>query len=114
MCLCLLSGLACLWALRPSSRPTFRPPCCPHRTPALSARPRSYQKLSLYSWALGSVCTVAAESYAIAAASVVRKEGESDEEYGKRVEEVKKAINARLFTLVHGLVQVGGWGVGGA
>ncbi len=37
---------------------------------------------------------------------MVRKEGESEEEYGKRVEEVKKQINQRLFVLIHALVQV--------
>ncbi|KAG2435495.1 hypothetical protein HYH02_011790 [Chlamydomonas schloesseri] len=64
-----------------------------------------YQKLSLWSWALGSVCTVATESYQIAAKSVVRKEGESEEDYAKRVEEVKKQINQHLFVLIHGLFQ---------
>ncbi|KXZ52234.1 hypothetical protein GPECTOR_10g865 [Gonium pectorale] len=64
-----------------------------------------YQKLSLWSWALGSVCTVAAESWQIAALSVVRKEGESEDEYAKRVEDVKKQINQRLFLVVHALVQ---------
>lgn len=68
-----------------------------------------WQKVSLWSWALGSACTVAAEGYGIAAAkAVVRKEGESDEEFSKRQEEVQKAVNARVLTLVHGLVQVGG------
>ncbi|PNH09763.1 Peroxisomal membrane protein 11D [Tetrabaena socialis] len=64
-----------------------------------------YQKLSLWSWALGSVCTLAAEGYSIAAQSVVRKEGESEEDYCKRVEEVKKQINQRLLVIVHALFQ---------
>ncbi|GIL49947.1 hypothetical protein Vafri_6243 [Volvox africanus] len=64
-----------------------------------------YQKLSLWSWALGSVCTIAAEGWQITAANVTRKEGETEEEYGKRVEEVKKQINQRLFILIHALFQ---------
>ncbi|KAG2500202.1 hypothetical protein HYH03_001782 [Edaphochlamys debaryana] len=64
-----------------------------------------YQKLSLWSWALGSLCTVATESYGIASTSVVRKEGESEEDYAKRVNEVKAAINQKVFVLVHALVQ---------
>lgn len=64
-----------------------------------------WQKLSLWSWALGSVCTVAAEVFQIARTEVVRKEGESDEEYDARVDEARAQIQARMLTLVHGLVQ---------
>ncbi|GFR43503.1 hypothetical protein Agub_g4592, partial [Astrephomene gubernaculifera] len=64
-----------------------------------------YQKLSLWTWALGSVCSVAAESWQIAMQSVVRKEGESDADYEKRVEAVKNDINNRLFIILHSVIQ---------
>mmetsp|Transcript_14982 Transcript_14982/g.32478 ORF Transcript_14982/g.32478 Transcript_14982/m.32478 type:complete len:241 (+) Transcript_14982:194-916(+) len=64
-----------------------------------------WQKLSLYSWALGSVCTVVSEVWSITSLSVVKKEGESDEEYKKRVDDARAQINQRMFVLVHGLVQ---------
>lgn len=39
---------------------------------------------------------------------MVRREGESDEDYAKRVDEAKKQVNQRVFVLVHALFQVGG------
>ena len=36
---------------------------------------------------------------------MVRREGESEEEYEKRIEEARAAIQARMLTLVHALVQ---------
>ncbi len=68
-----------------------------------------WQKVSLWSWALGSVCTVVAESLGIAASmSVPRKEGESEEEYAKRADEARKGVNAKVLALVHGVIQVCG------
>lgn len=64
-----------------------------------------WQKLSLRSWALGSICTIIAETLAVAALSVTRKDGESEEDYNKRVDEARKQINARLFVLVHAVIQ---------
>lgn len=64
-----------------------------------------YQKMSLWSWALGSACTIVGEGWQISSLSVKRREGEGDEEYGRRVEEVKRQVNQRLFVLVHALVQ---------
>lgn len=67
---------------------------------------RRYQKLSLYSWAIGSLCTVVTESWQISTKSLSRKEGETDEEYAKRVEEATKQMNQHLFILIHALFQV--------
>lgn len=64
-----------------------------------------FQKLSLWSWALGSACTVAAEAFQIASTSVPRKEGEGDAEYDKRVDEARAQINQRMLVLIHALVQ---------
>lgn len=64
-----------------------------------------YQKLSLVGWALGSCLTAIGEGWQISALQVKRKEGESDEEYNKRIEEIKKQINQRLFVLTHAVIQ---------
>lgn len=69
------------------------------------AAAEKWQKLSLWSWALGSVCTVFGEAWQIIELSVVRKEGESDADYNKRVEAARKATNERMLVLVHGLFQ---------
>lgn len=63
------------------------------------------QKISLYSWALGSILTAGVEGYQIATLQVVQKDGESDADYNKRVDEARKAINQRMLVLVHALVQ---------
>ena len=65
-----------------------------------------WQKISLWSWAMGSVCTVVAEAYTIATLTVVQKDGESDQDYNKRVDEARSQINQKMLALVHGLVQV--------
>jgi len=64
-----------------------------------------FQKLSLWSWALGSVCTIAAESYNIASMQVIQGDGESDESYSKRVDEARAAINQKMLVLVHACFQ---------
>lgn len=66
------------------------------------------QKVSLWGWALGSVCTILLEANGIAQASARRLPNEGDVEWAKRQEAARKEINQRLLVLVHGLVQVGG------
>jgi hypothetical protein len=63
------------------------------------------QKVSLYSWALGSVCTIIGESWQISLKMVQRKERESDEDYEARVKEAQAVINNHLFVLLHALIQ---------
>ena len=65
-----------------------------------------YQKMSLWGWALGSACTILSESYAISTALVRRREGESDDDYEKRVAAAKAEINAHLTPLIHAIFQV--------
>eukprot|EP00798_Chlamydomonas_sp_ICE-L_P016871 gene16871-23142_t len=64
-----------------------------------------WQKVSLWSWAMGSVATVIVESWMIAEGSVVRREGEREEDFNQRVAVARKEANARMLTLIHGLVQ---------
>lgn len=64
-----------------------------------------FQKISLWSWALGSICTIAGEAWSISMLSVKRRDGESEDDFLKRQEQAKAAINQRLFVLVHALVQ---------
>lgn len=66
-----------------------------------------FQKVSLWGWALGSVCTVVLEAVAIAEAAAPRRDGESDAEWAKRQDAAKNEINGRLLVLFHGLVQAG-------
>jgi hypothetical protein len=65
-----------------------------------------WQKTSLWSWALGSLCTVAAETYQIATITVEHKEGESAQDYEKRVDAARAQIHQKMLVLVHGLFQV--------
>lgn len=62
------------------------------------------QKISLWSWALGSVCGVVSESTAIVRLSK-RREGESEEQWAAREESIRGEVNTRLLALVHGIVQ---------
>lgn len=66
-----------------------------------------FQKISLWGWALGSVCTVVLETMAIAEAAAPRADGESDVEWAKRQEAARREINSRALVLFHGLVQAG-------
>lgn len=64
-----------------------------------------WAKISTYSWLLGSVATVVTESYGVAALAVVRKEGESEEDFNKRLDAARTAINQKLLVVVHATVQ---------
>lgn len=64
-----------------------------------------WQKVSLWSWALGSVCTVVTEAYLISTLVVKQKKGESEQEYNKRLDDARAQINQKMLTLVHALVQ---------
>ncbi|KAI8467564.1 MAG: peroxisomal biogenesis factor 11-domain-containing protein [Monoraphidium minutum] len=66
-----------------------------------------FQKVSLWGWALGSVCTAALEIVALAEAAAPRKDGEGDAEWAKRQEAARAEVNGRLLVLFHALVQAG-------
>jgi TorA maturation chaperone TorD len=65
-----------------------------------------WQKLSLWSWALGSVCSAVVESYLITDLSSQQRKGETAEEWDKRKLAIRDALNQRTTTLVHALLQV--------
>jgi hypothetical protein len=73
--------------------------------PADKTAAERWQKISLYSWALGSVCTIFQETWQIVGLTVVRREGEAEEEYNKRVDAARDQIHQRLLVLLHGCVQ---------
>jgi len=64
------------------------------------------QKVSLWSWALGSACTVVLEAHGILQAAARQRPGESDGEWLARQERAREEINARSFVLLHGCVQM--------
>jgi hypothetical protein len=64
------------------------------------------QKVSLWSWALGSSCTVVLEAHGILQAAARQRQGESDGEWLARQEQARDEINARSFVLLHGCVQM--------
>eukprot|EP00775_Hariotina_reticulata_P008774 gene8774-8953_t len=63
------------------------------------------QKVSLYSWALGSVCTMILEASAILRVSSRRVPGESDADWTRRQEAARQEVNQRLLVFIHGFVQ---------
>lgn len=61
------------------------------------------QKISLWSWALGSVCTILTETYALALnAAQSQKLGPDDDDKRK---ELAKTAHQKQLVLAHGLVQ---------
>eukprot|EP00882_Tetradesmus_deserticola_P000620 GHRQ01000677.1.p1 GENE.GHRQ01000677.1~~GHRQ01000677.1.p1 ORF type:complete len:252 (+),score=112.71 GHRQ01000677.1:194-949(+) len=63
------------------------------------------QKVSLWSWALGSVLTMVIEADAILSLSSRRMAGETDAEWAKRQEVARQEINGRLLVFIHGALQ---------
>ncbi|WIA18315.1 hypothetical protein OEZ85_009780 [Tetradesmus obliquus] len=63
------------------------------------------QKVSLWSWALGSVLTMIIEANAILSVSSRRLARESDAEWAKRQEAARQEINGRLLVFIHGGLQ---------
>lgn len=63
------------------------------------------QKISLWSWAMGSVCTIVGEAHAIAQLSSKPRHDETPEQWSARQQEARTAINQRLLVLVHAVVQ---------
>lgn len=63
-----------------------------------------FQKLSLYGWFGGSLCTIVSEVYELQSMTK-RKYGESDEAYVARQKEVEKAMRAKALVLVHAVFQ---------
>lgn len=65
-----------------------------------------WQKLSLYSWALGSLCTVLAEGINVAGETpLVKKENESEDDFKIREAAEAKARWTRKLTIIHAVVQ---------
>lgn len=67
-----------------------------------------FQKVSLYSWAGGSVCTAANEAYELLQISKIKPKGETDSEWVARRAKTVDEVNTRLLTLFHSCVQVRG------
>ena len=65
-----------------------------------------YQKISLYSWAGGSLCTVTTECYELLQISKIKRKGETDSEWAVRRAKAVDEVNARLLTLLHAVTQV--------
>lgn len=63
-----------------------------------------FQKLSLYSWALGSVCTILVESWQAYKITFKDLPNVSPEDQAKK-EQLELALKQRLFVATHGLVQ---------
>lgn len=72
----------------------------------ISSKPAGerFQKISLWSWALGSVTTMVGEVGAISALAA-RRPGESDEALQARQDAARDEVNTRLFTLAHAVTQ---------
>lgn len=66
-----------------------------------------FQKVSLYSWAGGSVCTAINEAFELLRISKIKRKGETDSEWALRRAKAVGEVNGRLLTLFHSLVQVG-------
>jgi len=64
-----------------------------------------FQKISLYSWAGGSVCTAANEAYELMQISKIKRKGETDSEWAVRRAKTVDEVNTRLLTLFHSIVQ---------
>jgi hypothetical protein len=63
------------------------------------------QKISLWSWALGSVSSIISECYEIAQLSNIQQDGESQEAWDMRKLKAQTEINKRLITLIHAIIQ---------
>lgn len=64
-----------------------------------------FQKLSLYSWAVGSLVGTVADAWQIVELSNVVTQGSSKEDQEQLLREVNRKVNERLMFLSHGLVQ---------
>lgn len=64
----------------------------------------SFQKLSMYGWFGGSLCTIVTEIYELQA-MVKRKYGETDVEYEKRQEKVQKELKEKSIVVIHAVFQ---------
>jgi hypothetical protein len=63
------------------------------------------QKVSLYSWALGSVATMVLEANTILAVSSRRRPNESDADWARRQEAARQEVNSHLLVFIHGSLQ---------
>lgn len=63
------------------------------------------QKVSLYSWALGSITTMILEGNAILRVSARQRPGETEVDWAKRQEQARQEVSQHLLVFVHGLMQ---------
>lgn len=63
------------------------------------------QKMSLWSWALGSVCTIVSECYELVQLSKPPSTKDGQEEWDIKRMKAQAEINTRMITLVHSLFQ---------
>ncbi|MEW5303817.1 MAG: hypothetical protein WDW36_006472 [Sanguina aurantia] len=64
-----------------------------------------FQKVSLWSWALGSLCAVISESWALTAMALPKEAMEDEAAFQKRQEVAQAKVNQRVITLVHSVIQ---------
>ena len=62
--------------------------------------------MSLWSWALGSVCTIVSECYELVQLSKPPSTKDGQEEWDIKRMKAQAEINTRMITLVHSLFQV--------
>jgi len=65
---------------------------------------QTFQKLSMYGWFGGSLCTIVTELYEIQD-MIKRKRGETDGDYEKRQEELQKQLKEKAVVLIHAVFQ---------
>jgi len=63
------------------------------------------QKVSLYSWASGSILTMVLEGNAILKASARQRPGETEVDWAKRQEQARQEVSQHLLVFIHGFVQ---------
>lgn len=62
-----------------------------------------FQKISLWSWALGSLCTIATESWGVAKLGI--QANNCGQEESQKRDELVKSMNQKAFVLAHGVCQ---------
>lgn len=63
------------------------------------------RRMSLSSWAMGSVCGILVEVWEIARLTVARRDGESRADFERREAEIRRQLEDHVFLLVHGAIQ---------
>lgn len=72
------------------------------------ARLRRSQKISLYSWFFGSLCTIATEATQLLdrGGPLVREDEESEDAWHGRLAQRRKVVERQATVLVHAIFQV--------